>query len=305
MKIFFCKISGFILLILCTLFLIEILIRHIPNEYKLKRSYLDNNADNIEILFLGASEFHAGLNPVYTTKKSFNAAHPAQTMDYCFALLNKYKGNWSKLEYIVLAISYPTLFMKLEDSWESWRVKNYNIYYGIPLSKNLKSNAEIFNGRLLDHLIRVFNYYVKNIDEIGCTDLGWHINSTTEPGDSLYRHGIIAAEGHTIPEKQQHYAEMKSALDSIIEFSFRNGYKVIMCTTPVYKSYIENLNQAQMDSTLNTIARIIDKNSNCSYINLMGSKRFIDEDFFDGNHLNDVGARKLTLLIDSIINNAY
>lgn len=302
MKILFFKITGFVLLIICTLFIIEILIRHIPNDYKYKKNYLDNNSDSIEILFLGASEFHSGLNPVYTTKRSFNASHPAQTMDYCFALLDKYNDNWLKLDYIVLAISYPTLYMKLEDSWEGWRVKNYNIYYDIPLSKRITSEAEIFNGRLFDHLLRLYDYYIRKIDPITCSDLGWFITSTTEPPDSLYHHGIVAAKGHTIPPEQHHFNEMRSALDSIIDFSSRKRCQLILCTTPVYKSYRENLNRAQLDSTINTVTGIIEKKNNCTYVNLMDSKDFTDEDFFDGNHLNGNGARKLTLIIDSIIN---
>lgn len=301
MKIALYKTSGFILLILCTLFLMEIFIRQIPNEYKLKRNYLDNYSDSIEVLFLGSSEIHTGLNPEYTSKRSFNAAHPAQTMDYCYALLDKYKNDWGRLEYIVLEISYPMLYMKMEDSNEAWRVKNYNIYYGIHLSTKLKSNTEILNGRLFDHIVRLFKNYVKGIDEIFCSDLGWYISSDIESPEFLCQHGKIAAEDHTISPEYQRFYEMRSALDSIIEFSQKNECQIVMCTPPVYKAYSENVNKSQMDSILSTMAEIIEKHSNCSYINLMDSKIFKDQDFFNSNHLNDKGAKKLTQIIDSLI----
>lgn len=301
MKVILYKITGYTLLILCTLFVMEVLVRHIPNEYKLKRNYLDQYSDSIEVLFLGSSEVHTGLNPVYTTKRSFNAVHPAQTMDYCYALLDKYKNEWARLEYIVLEVSYPMLFMKMEDSHEAWRVKNYNVYYGIHLSKKLKSNTEILNGRLFDHMLRIFKYYVKGIDEILCSDLGWYISTVSESSDFLYNHAVTAVEEHTVPPEQQRYHEMKSALDSIIDFSQRNGCQIIMCTPPVYKAYSEHVNKEQMDCTFSTMADIIEKHSNCSYINLMDSKIFKDEDFFNSNHLNDKGAKKLTQIIDSLI----
>ena len=291
------------LLITVTCIVLEVMIRIIPNEYKYKKQYLDNESDSIEIIFLGASDAHSGLNPEYTKQRSFNAAHPAQSLDYCFEILKKYDNKWSKLEFIVIPVSYPSLFYKMGESQsDGWRVKNYTIYYNIKITKHLRSYLEILNGQLLDNLFRIYMYHVKNIDEIHCSEKGWYISSHTPPLDSLVQSGIDVAARLTIPPEKQHLEEMKSALDSIVKFSEKNECKVILCTPPVYRSYIENFDIHQYDTTIFTISKIAKENDNCTYINLLNDTRFKVEDFLNGDHLNGNGAKKLTLIIDSIIN---
>jgi hypothetical protein len=306
MKIFLYKVSFFLLLILVTCIIIEAMIRLIPNDYRFKKEYLDNASDSIEILFLGASDCQSGLNPTYTSRRGFNAGHPGQSPDYSFEILKKYKNNWSSLEYIVLAVSYPGLFYKMEESVEAWRIKNYTIYYKIVISKRLKYHAEITNGRLFEHVLRLSKYYIKNIDEILCDHKGWEITTTEEtPRDSLVITGIRAAKRHTVLQERKCFVEMKSALDSIVDFSKRNNCRIILCTPPAYKSYRENVNINQLDSTFNAYIDIDKKNNNCTYINLFDDPRFEDADFLDGDHLNINGARKLTTLIDSVINSQF
>jgi hypothetical protein len=305
MKRLFYKVFIFFLLILAAYVVIELMIRNIPNEYKFKKEYLDRNSENIEVLFIGASEIHCGLDPAYFRKKSFNLGHPGQSMDYCYEILKKYENKWSSLDYIVLPASYTSLFYKMEDSKEAWRVKNYRIYYKIKISKRIRSYAEVLNGQLIDHFPRLFNYYFKNVDEIRCTDKGCNISNTSETQDDLAISGLKAAKRHTIPKQQQCYEEMKSALDSIIGFSKRNNCKIIFCTSPAYKSYRENFDKYQFSTTINTFMKAVEENSNCTYLDLLDDKRFDDKDFLDADHLNSLGARKLSSIIDSIIGPEY
>ena len=93
----------------------ECLLRQIPNVYRFKRNYLDTNSDKVEILFLGNSHSYFGLNPEYTEKRSFNAGHVSQTLDYDLEILKKYENKWENLEFIVIPISYFTLFDKMSD----------------------------------------------------------------------------------------------------------------------------------------------------------------------------------------------
>jgi hypothetical protein len=303
MKKYFFKVLSFFLLIGVTCVIIEIMIRHIPNDYKFKCEYLDNKADSIKVLFLGASDCQSGLNPTYLGKKSFNAGHPGQSIDYSYALLKKYKKNWSNLNYIVLVVSYPGLFYKMEKSVEAWRTKNYTIYYKIAISKRLKYHFEIANGRLFDHVLRLSDYYLKNRDEILCDDQGWEITSNKEtPKDSLIITGIRAAKRHTVTKDKECFLEMKNTLDSIIDFTKRKKCRIILCTPPAYNSYRENVNIYQYKKTFKAYIDFEKNNHNCTYLNLFNDSRFTDRDFLDGDHLNANGAKKLTLIIDSVIN---
>ena len=86
----------------------EFLLRNIPNDYTYKRNYLDNNAKEIEVLYLGNSHILYGINPVFSKYKSFNCAHGSQSLNYDFAILNKYKKQWKKLKLIVVPVTLVT-----------------------------------------------------------------------------------------------------------------------------------------------------------------------------------------------------
>ena len=76
--------------------LMEGLLRQIPNVYRFKRNYLDENSNKIEVLFLGNSHSYFGLNPDCIAKRSFNAGHVSQTLDYDLEIIRKYEDRWEK-----------------------------------------------------------------------------------------------------------------------------------------------------------------------------------------------------------------
>src|SRR5665647_305746 len=128
------KIVLFLLPLIVVGGIMEILLRQIPNFYQFKKGYLESNSDSLEILFLGNSHSYFGLNPDYINGISFNAAHVSQTLEYDLAILQKYDSKWSELKYIILPISYFSLYDKMSESGESWRSKDYCIYYDIDIS---------------------------------------------------------------------------------------------------------------------------------------------------------------------------
>jgi hypothetical protein len=51
------------------------------------------------------------------------------------------------------------------------------------------------------------------------------------------------------------------------------------------------------------VADELDKNSkNCVYVNLLTDSSFTATDYYDAAHLNDIGAKKLSMKIDSLLN---
>jgi hypothetical protein len=280
----------------------EVMLRQMPNVYKFKKAYLDVNSDKIEILFLGSSHGFFDLNPFYTTKKSFNAGHVSQTIDYDLEILRKYKDNWTDLEFIVLPVSYFSLYEKLAISNESWRVKDYCIYYKISSNKNISSYSEMLSGMLSLKFRRLWSYYIAKSDNIACTALGWGTSyRVTKSPTGLFASGKIAAVRHTKADDSC-FEEMCSTLDSIIGFAEQKGIRIIIFTPPAIESYRTNLIQDQLSSTVHAASFIAQSHSNCLYFNFLDDKSFTETDFYDADHLNEAGARKLTLVIDSIIN---
>lgn len=283
----------------------ELLLRDIPNDYSFKKNYLNKNSNNLEVLFLGSSHIYFGINPEYFSRKSFNGAHISQSLNFDLAILEKFKGRWTNLKYIIIPIDYFSMYSTLEDGIENWRVKNYSIYYDISTEGNYWNGFEIFNGKLPSNIARVKSFLGDAKSDITCNKLGFGITYNSKDNKDLIETGITASKRHTkeLENNQTTFSKNIQTIKSIIEFANGHNVKIIFITCPAYSSYHKNLNRIQLDNSVNIIKKISAKNTNTAYYNLLTDKTFIAEDYYDADHLNEIGAKKLTLKIDSIINN--
>ncbi|MCX8473189.1 MAG: hypothetical protein ORN85_06020 [Sediminibacterium sp.] len=283
----------------------ELLLRDIPNDYSFKKNYLNANSNNIEVLFLGSSHIYFGINPEYFSRKSFNGAHISQSLNFDLAILEKYKDRWTNLKYIIIPLDYFSMYSKLEGGIEKWRVKNYIIYYNISTYGNFWSGFEIFNGKLLSNILRAKSYLFNGKSDITCSKWGFGTAYKSKDSKDLIETGKTASKRHTIElEKNQPiFSKNIQIINSMIEFANSRNIKIIFITCPAYSSYRENLNPIQLDNSVNIIKRLSAKNTNTDYYNFLTDKTFIANDYYDADHLNEIGAKKLTLKIDSIINN--
>lgn len=76
----------------------------------------------------------------------------------------------------------------------------------------------------------------------------------------------------------------------------------MLLTPPAFDTYRQNLNQEQLKITINTTSDICSKYNNCIYVNLLSDTNFAATDFYDADHLSEIGAKKLSVLVNEIIN---
>lgn len=300
MKNFVIRLVVFLVPIIVFFGLMEISLRNIPNDYSFKKKYLDNNSNNIEVLYLGSSHVYYGVNPEFSNYASFNAAHISQSLDYDLAILNKYKNCWNSLRYIILPVDYFSLYSTLKDGKEKWRVKNYALYYGIE-NKNLRGNFELLNGRFSSNFKRIKDKLVENKTDVTSNKLGWGFTNNSRDAVDLLKSGKMAAERHTKIKNIETINNNIKTLNEIIQFADTQKVKVIFFTAPAFNSYVNNLNKEQLSNTISIIKKISSGNNNINYFNLLGDDSFTNKDFYDADHLNERGAYKLTLKLDSII----
>ena len=282
----------------------ESLLRDIPNDYSIKRKFLDTNSNNLEVLFLGNSHIYFGINPEYISRKSFNGAHISQSLNFDLAILEKYEDRLKNLKYIIIPIDYFSLYSTIEGGVENWRVKNYSIYYDISTWGNYWSGFEMFNGKLPSNIKRVKSYLFNRKSDITCNKFGFGTTYNSKDSKDLIETGKTASKRHTIEleNNQTTFSKNIQTINSIIEFANSHNLKIIFITCPAYSSYRENLNPIQLDNSVNIIKKLSAKNTNTVYYNFLTDKTFIAEDYYDADHLNEIGAKKLTLKMDGIIN---
>ena len=298
MKRFLIKTFLLLLPVVIVAVSMELMLRNIPNDSIYKKNYLDNHSKEIQILILGSSQAYFGINPDYFPQNTFNACHVSQSLDWDYEILKKYQNNFNNLKIIIIPIAYHTLWGKLEYSVESWRIKNYAIYYGIK-TKSLTNNSEILNGKLGVNIDRINNYYIKKNSEINYLKRGWGTGFDAEKSaDELEVSGKYRAIGHLSDihskEKIKVFRENLEILNSFAEFCNRNDVKLLLITTPVYHSYRDNLNEEQLNTMINTMNDFAAKHNNCIYLNWHENPDFIAEDYHDADHLSGKGAKKLS-----------
>ena len=210
------------------------------------------------------------------------------------------------------------MYATLETGPESWRSKNYNIYYDISTSK-ATNNFEVLTNKLDINYSRMKSYYIKKIindkafiDSTFTTKMydGWIPLKPAKTTDDLEETGVAAAERHTydITERSrvEIHDELTNVLGKIVDWSKQKNVKVVFVTTPTYKTYYDRINSTQWDNTHKIIEDICRKNSNCQYINLLKNEEnlFTEKDFSDADHLSEKGAEKMSKLINQFLTSA-
>lgn len=298
MREFIQKGVLFLLPFVLSFLLMEHLIRNIPNDYNFKMEYLINNSNKITKLFLGSSHTYYGINPEFISGNSFNASHIAQTIDLDNEIIKKYRNNWNELKCIIIPIDYFTLFSQLSTSVSYWRIKNYNIYYDMNLSYSLSNNSEVISVDFKSNLSRIHSYYFRNKAGITCSELGF--------GNNYRKRKDLGKSGKTAALRQTkrgvpYLNENIKILEEIIKFASINDIEIIFYTSPAYKTYVSNLNKTQLNLTINKITKLANSKINCTYFNFLEDNRFSEEDFRDADHLNSMGAKKFSLIMDLLI----
>ena len=303
MRKFIIRTFLFILPVLAIAVSAEILLRKIPNDYSYKSKYLDQHAGEIETLILGSSHTYRGINPDYISGKAFNASYVSQSLNYDYEILKKYQNKLSNLKTIVLPISYFTLFSKIELGLESWRVKNYHIYYHIHNGGLVSDYFEVLSNKPKVNLKRIYGYYFKHKVTVTCSTLGWGKIYKSKKSRDLAETGITAAKRHTrgdihSEDQQQLLKENMLILNTMIKWCKNKNVKILLFTPPAFISYRQNINSEQYNFTVNTVKNLALQYDNLRYINLFDDPEFVSTDFYNADHLNPAGAEKLSKLIN-------
>jgi len=281
---------------------LEWLARGIPNDYKRKAAWLDAHAGNVQVLVLGGSQSLFGIDPALLHVPAFNACHLSQSVNFDYEILKKYASKLDDLQTLIFTLSYPTLGGRIEHTSESWRIKNYNLYYGIHAYSRPVDYTELLSHRFRDNISLITKYYIEHKSNIYCTDLGWatNYNSTRLDTGALLSSGRYDAARHNLIAKE-YIGPNLAIMDSILAIAAGKHCRIIFYTPPVHRGYRERVDSRILAEVTGKIGDMVKKHANCVYYNLFDNQAFGDRDYFDGTHLNHSGARKLSAMVDSLL----
>lgn len=282
------------------------------------------NAEKIDVLFLGGSHIFYGINPEITDKEwaveSFDASTVSQKPIDSYYLLQDILKNGTELSVVVLDANYIS-FQRLGNIYEgtfpvlqyikSTSVKGEYAYKALKdISymfddvsvmlrykenwKDMKKVLKNIYGKVFDQDYRMHRVRPKGQEEYRGKG---YIYSERRLADYEYRQ-LPWTEKNRLPESEAYF-------DRLIEECRKNDLKVILVSVPIHKEYTNR------EPFYRDVVKFFSEKAEehaIPYYNFQSMYDEIglqDEDFIDVQHLNGKGAQKFTVFLCEMLREEF
>ena len=304
MKKFIKYLILFSIPVLVFLVSVELYCRNLTT-FAIKKNYVEKNLGTVETLILGSSHSQNGINPEFLKAKSCNLAFGGQPISIDYFLLEKYMNQMKNLKTILIEVSPHRFYNELNPTdWNGYIYSNlYKINYKVqPYS--VKNYSFVLADVKYFSTIFVDNFNPK-IPKPKLNKFGFMTNDFQDRFSKLKNDSLKIENSFKMNNKFEKKVNFKTNsvfLKKIIEKCQKNSVKIILIGTPLYRTYnaklplkIKMQNQQLVSNLTNRFG--------IQYFDFSKSNRFHLKDFKNDNHLNPDGAKKFTLIIDSVLTN--
>lgn len=256
----------------------------------MKANSIENNCGLIENIILGSSHGVYGYIP---EQNEFNLCFPSQDLYYSFSLYEKFRGKCPNLKNIILFYSVFSAGFDLAKSSEKWRCLCYKDAFNI---NSIYENVNKLSVKKIKSISKKKQY--QEIKNLTVSDFYRGENIDIE-GLATFKNAI-----NSYPAKERAFDHLKfnvkynnlqniylKKLIELIKENNGNLYIVIPLMQAELVKWLPDLN------IIMTELFDISKQNNLKILNFYQNNDFGPKDFFDYDHLNYSGARKLTALI--------
>jgi len=289
----------FVLPLLIACAIVEYIVRQVPNAYRFKYEWMQKNAENVDVLVLGSSHTFYGIRPQYLDGNAFSLANVSQDQNLNLFLLEYWSHRYKNLKTVICPISVFSWFGRgIEFGSESYRCRYYKIY----MDCNLYPYMILHNVEITDYAtakIKLEKYF-SDSPTIDYDQYGWgntyKLQNKNMDSWNDETEAELAAKRHTV-NTWDYYKKNHSIMKKMAEFCKTRNIQLVLITTPCWRSYYERLKPEQL-SKMYELTTSFQKEYNLPYLDYLKDSRFSADDFFDSNHLSDVGAIKFTKILN-------
>ena len=303
MKLFLQKLFIFSFPILGCFILMEIFYRITLNNYSFKNQKLHEKYNESEVVILGSSHTFYGVNPAFLDKPAFNLAQVSQTIYFDKLLLDTHMDKFKHLKYVILNIEYTSLSREDNTGEDVWRKYYYEQFMNlnVPIITNLDYQRYLLSStKSFNFNVNLFWKYLKNNTLLTCDANGYGTDYSIKNKDNNYKKFIKEViKSHE--DGSSDFSINTNRLKDIIEKCNKSNIEVILLITPVTKQYTEGIKQEKWNKIVSVCERLDKKYSNTMFLNLFQDPRFTENDMFDSDHLNEEGAKKCSLILNSLL----
>ena len=301
------KISVFAMPFIIASIFLEVRLSQIPTYLSLKKYYLESQLDQIEVLSTGLS-YGNSINPQFFDHKAFNLFNDAEDFYYDTKVIEKYVDQMKKLKLIILPISYYSLDLREEIGPWAERTRFYNLIFGIPPSLLLSRFDPSFYSYLfaygwLDVRNFIFNNFTNQMKNVMYSN-GWRevgLKGLLETNETE-RAGLQSVDffDYNFTNKQNVSFNL-NLLSVFIEKCQKRRIQIILFTPPTYHFFYDKIDPEKYQNMQDSIEQISNR-FKLKYYNFFNDNRFGSEDFYTSDHVNNLGAEKLSRIMNDIVN---
>ncbi|MFN3756563.1 MAG: hypothetical protein ACK4RM_06385 [Flavobacterium sp.] len=296
----FLKKYSWIWLILLGIWLtIELFYRCIPNNYSEKSDRISVIKDSIQVLISGNSHALYGLNPDYFEMPTYNLSQVSQTLYFEELVLQKHLPDFKNVHSLILNISYFTLSQKDFTAEDVFRRYYYHAFMDITDSEMTPWDPKRYSLALTrewKHTWRFMKQAIKkgtlvncNLNGFGNDYIGQNITLTDE---SIQHLGLRHEDGLL------DFSINLERLKNISELCKSQNTQLILVSLPVSPRYYQQMN-IQKWQLIHEQLEAFASTSGTIYFNLLQFDGVEEEDFYDPDHLNQQGAKKISTWLNS------
>lgn len=187
---------------------------------------------------------------------------------------------------------------------EDDKIAYHNIYMDISFDNNWIHKSELLSaGRLC--FDKWSKHYLLHEITMHCDSLGldhkYDLSEKEENKNKWLKAIPKSIKVHTALKNENAeriYQQNVQRMHEVAELCHDRGVKLYLVIPPTYNLYYENVDEEQLHRMYSAVKAVADKWDNVSWHDYFKDNRFVEDDFFDGNHLtSDVGAVKFGMIL--------
>lgn len=291
MRRFLKHIALFSSIVLLLLGVGEVYVERLPNPARDKHAWMTAHHDDVRTLVLGDSHAFYGLRPDLLGEGAFSLALPSQTLRYDDYLLRHYL--MPQLRDVVLTVSYFTLWEDFELlGGHEQEIARYHIYMDADLHPWPLYRLECVQRQAF--VERLKSLYQPS--RLSWDALGWGDNYSLDRRADDWDNGEARAAANTYSDSTV-VAFNEGVLASMMDFCRERGVRLTLVTTPTGPLFRQHQSEQQVATNRRVLSRLLQQHPEVRHYDLEADPRFTSDDFYDADHLSDVGAAKLTKIL--------
>ena len=305
MKKFIIKTIVLLAILLVISVGIEVALLFLPNMYSYKHQYIQKHKDDIRVLFMGNSHILNNIIPDTIGYGVFNNAISGRTPFYDKELVKQYVPVLSHLETLVIPLDCSRFYFGREIEKDESRS---TIDKGISTAKcmyykymDVKDDWWYWSELLNSKLNFMARFAMSEKEAIESDSLGYQMLKVSEKKNNWQTTAIFKDVDQTKIINKEEYDQLYLYYAEMARITKDNNVRLVLLGTPIYKVFKNGMKDVILTDRITFVAKLKSKFANVDFYDYTNDDSFVSDDFYNTDHLTELGAAKFSKKIKDIL----